>query len=252
MSASAPVADQRVILITGANKGIGYEAVKLLSRQVPNAILLLGCRSVDNGQKAILRMRDEQQQHGGHNFDNVKVVELDVTQTASIASAAAQVKSEYGRLDVLMCNAGVAGGAGESADTVFAVNVDGVHDTIEAFLPHVPASGLIVVVASEVGAWATAALPPQLQKILTSPNTVNWPLIQQLEADWLKAQKEQPHEQPWPPTNKAATGAYAISKALVLAYLRSFALQHAQPKLVTAQHTHTSTTHTQVRVWWPN
>ena len=219
----------RTILITGANKGIGYEAAKLLAHKLPKTTILLGTRSLDNGANAVQKMKDAE---SAHSFDNVKPIEIDVTDKSSITKAAEQVKSEYGSLDVLMCNAGVAGSAGETAETVMAVNVDGVHDCIEAFLSVIPASGLITVVTSEVGAWPTHAAPPQLQKILTTPETITWPIIQQLEADWLKANKGEAHEQPWPATDEMATGMYCTSKALINAYLRSWALQHQQPKLV--------------------
>ena len=224
----------KVLLITGANKGIGYEAAKLLAQKLPHATILLGTRTLDNGHKAIQRMKEEGSSSGGqHTFDNVKPIELDVITAASIDKAAQQVKSEYGSLDVLMCNAGVAGSNGETAETIFAVNVGGVHDTIEAFLPIIPAaSGSIVVVTSEVAAWATDALPSQLQQKFTSIDSVTWPLIQQLQSDWLKAHKGEAHEQPWPDTNNPGTGAYSISKALINAHLRSFALTHQQPKLV--------------------
>ena len=222
------------MLISGANKGIGYEAAKLLAHQMPHTTILLGTRSLDNGHKAVQKMKDSQQQGGSgsqHSFDNVKPIELDVTSKTSLDKAAQHVKSQYGRLDVLMCNAGVAGGHGETAETVFATNIDGVHDMIEAFLPMIPATGHITVVASEVGTWAVDEMPPQLQQTLTSPQTATWPLIQQLESDWLKAHKGEAHEQPWPDTNKIATGAYSVSKAIVIVYLRYFASQHKQPKV---------------------
>ena len=227
--------DKAIILITGANKGIGFQAVKLLSHQLPNATILLATRSLDNGDKAIQKLKAEGNtatDGSVHTFDNVHAIELDVTNKASIEQAAQQVKSKYGRLDVLLCNAGVSGGSGETPETVFAVNIDGVHDTMEAFLPLIPADGLITVVASEVGAWSVNAMPAELQQKLTSPSTVTWSLIQQLEADWQKANKGQPHEQPWPASNTPPTSAYPTSKALIIAYLRSFAQQHTQPKLV--------------------
>ena len=242
MPSSTPA--KTVILITGANQGIGYEAVKLLSVQQPDSIVLLGTRSLDNGQKAILRMKEEQQQQQqGDNastgsrsvlFDNVRAVELDVTKRSSIDAAAERVRNEYGRLDVLMCNAGVSGGNGESPETVFDVNINGVHNTMEGFLPLIPANGLIVAVASEVGAWAANDWPPELQQKLTSPGSLSsltWPLVQQLEADWLAAFKGAPHEQPWP-IDALPKSPYPTSKALVIAYLRSFALHSPQPKLV--------------------
>ena len=237
MPSSTAADAAQVILVTGANKGIGYEAVKLLSRQLPNAILLLGTRSLDNGHKAVEKMKGELASDGTGAADNVRALELDVTSKASIEAAAARVKAEYGRLDVLMCNAGVSGAGGESAETVFAVNVDGVHDSIEAFLPLIPHSGQIVVVASEVGSWYAGSLPPALQQTLTQPDGVAWPLIAQLEADWLRAFHKQASEQPWPDTHTTAGGHYLASKALVIAYLRNFAKQHPQPKLVGAQHT---------------
>ena len=238
MPSSTATAASQVILVTGANKGIGYEAVKLLSRQLPNAVLLLGSRSLDNGQKAVEKIKSELTSDSAGAADNVRALELDVTDKASIEAAAARVKSEYGRLDVLMCNAGVSGAGGESAETVFAVNVDGVHDSIEAFLPLIPSSGQIVVVASEVGSWYAGTLPPALQQTLTAAEGVSWPLVQRLKADWLKAYHGQPSEQPWPDTHKTAGNYYLSSKAHVLAYLRGFAKQHPQPKLVSAQRSH--------------
>ena len=229
MSSSSSLSASPIILVTGANKGIGFQVVKQLAHKLPAATLLLGTRSLENGQKAIARMKEEEQQH---HFDNVRAVELEVTDKASLHKAAEQVKSQYGRLDVLMCNAGVSGGGGESADTVFAVNIVGVHDTMESFLPLLPLNGLIVVTASEVGAWATNELPPELQKTITTPDALSWPIVDKMQADWLEALKGQAHEQPWPPADKASTGPYPMSKAFVIAYLRSFAAQQQQPKLV--------------------
>ena len=103
---------------------------------------------------------------------------------------------------------------------------------LRASCPSYQPAALIVVVASEVGAWAVNELPPQLQQTLTSPDKLDWRSIQRLEADWLSAYKGQPCEYPWPPANKPSTSPYPVSKALITAYLRSFAAHHSQPKLV--------------------
>lgn len=216
--------DKRVILVTGANKGLGYEAIKQLSEHLPHATLLLATRSVENGHKAVARMRE---QHA--KVDNVKVIELDVTRKESLKGAALQVQSAYGQLDVLVCNAGVSGMNGETDETVLSVNLDGVHDTIEAFLPILRTTGLITVVASEVGAWATHCLPAQLQERLSG--NLPWTAIEQLKHDWIAYKRQQKHEQPWPPVT-LATGAYGISKSLLLSWCRSYAREHTQHKLV--------------------
>ena len=178
----------------------------------------------------MLKMREED---SSYQFDNVKPIELDVTKQSSIKQATEQVKAEYGRLNVLMCNAGVSGGSGETPEQVFAVNIDGVHDTIEAFLPLVPSNGQVVCVTSEVGAWAMHAMPPAEQQTLASPATLDWATTKALMADWLKAVKGEAHEHQWPTVNQhMATSTYPVSKAFITAYLRSFAAQHQQPKLV--------------------
>lgn len=219
--------DKRIILVTGANKGLGYEVVKQLSQRFPHGTIFLGTRSLDNGQKAIARMQDEK----SAKVDNVKSIELDVTDKQSIARAAQVVKAAHGHLDVLVCNAGVSGLNGESAETVLSVNVDGVRDTIEAFLPVLTPTGLITVVASEVGAWAMDALPAKLQETLSAPQDITWSRIQQLRADWLAYKKEQKHEEPWPPVT-LVVDTYGVSKALLLAWTRWFALQQPQRKVV--------------------
>jgi NAD(P)-dependent dehydrogenase (short-subunit alcohol dehydrogenase family) len=97
--------DTRIILVTGANKGIGYEAVKLLAQKLPAATVLLGSRSVANGEAAIAKMRESAP---AHSFDNVSVVEIDITSAASLKAAVATVRERHGKLDVLLHNSGIA------------------------------------------------------------------------------------------------------------------------------------------------
>ena len=87
------------VLITGANKGIGYEAVKLLAQKKPDAIILLGSRSTKNGEDAIAKMKSSAP---SHDFSNVKVLPIDITSSSSLFSAAEHVKSTYTTLDALI------------------------------------------------------------------------------------------------------------------------------------------------------
>ncbi|KAG9405311.1 putative short-chain dehydrogenase/reductase [Aphanomyces cochlioides] len=92
-------------LVTGANKDIGYEVVRILSERLSDqAIILLGTRSLDNGKAAIAKM---QQANRSFNYANVYSLEIDVTKSESIQAAAEFVKATYGTLHALINNAGI-------------------------------------------------------------------------------------------------------------------------------------------------
>ena len=80
-------------LITGANKGLGYEAARQLI--AVGHTVYLGCRDPRRGQDAAQRL-------------GARLVELDVTDDDSVADAA-QLVDEMGGIDVLINNAGVEG-----------------------------------------------------------------------------------------------------------------------------------------------
>jgi NAD(P)-dependent dehydrogenase (short-subunit alcohol dehydrogenase family) len=86
--------DKRIALVTGANQGIGLQIAKNLAAE--GLTVLVGSRNLENGQKAARDIGA-----GAHP------VQLDVTDKASIAAAAERIGREYGRLDVLVNNAGI-------------------------------------------------------------------------------------------------------------------------------------------------
>jgi NAD(P)-dependent dehydrogenase (short-subunit alcohol dehydrogenase family) len=88
------MADKRIALVTGANQGIGLQIAKDLVAE--GLTVLVGARNLGNGQTAARDIGA-----------NAHAVHIDVTDGASIAAAAARVGKEYGRLDVLVNNAGI-------------------------------------------------------------------------------------------------------------------------------------------------
>ena len=233
MSSTTAADDTRVLLVTGANKGIGYETAKLLAQQLPAATILLGTRSLDNGDAAVQRMKQESAVDAA-SFANVHPIAIDVTDSASVQKAVERVRSEHGRLDVLIHNSGISNIAGDGMDAaVLDVNIDGARAAVEAFTPLIPpASGLIILVSSEVGSYGAHGLSPELRQLLVEqPEQLTWPQLQALRSDWEAYAKEQPSQYVWQPRD-AIAGHYTVSKTLVNAYLRMRAAQQPQPRLV--------------------
>jgi NAD(P)-dependent dehydrogenase (short-subunit alcohol dehydrogenase family) len=145
---------KRIALITGANKGIGLE----IARQLGHAgvAVLLGARVRERGESAAAVLR-------GEGLD-AEVVQLDVTDGASVQQAAQSIGARYGRLDILVNNAGIHDNADgpphsasiEAARHVFETNFFGALAVTQAMLPllrRAPA-GRIVNVSSSLGSMA--------------------------------------------------------------------------------------------------
>ncbi|KAJ9479600.1 Short-chain dehydrogenase [Pseudozyma hubeiensis] len=221
----------RSVVVTGANKGIGYEAVKQLSPKLPNATIYLTARTQANGDAAVQKMKQEV---SSHDFSNVRVLLLEIVDPESVKRAVASVKEQSGTLDVLLHNSGISGIDGDYGHPeVFNVNVRGARATIEAFTTILTkGTGKVIVVSSEVGAWQTAALPKELQsKLLDAPNT-SWDRVDAWIEDWLRLkQGKDGVKEAWNPVDQLVNSGYSVSKALLNAYLRHFALNDSAPKL---------------------
>jgi NAD(P)-dependent dehydrogenase (short-subunit alcohol dehydrogenase family) len=219
-----------VILVTGANKGIGYEAVKYLSQHKPNDTILLASRSIKNGNDAVEKMKSSVPDHA---FSNVEVVQLDITDTASIEALVEQIRAKHGKLDVLVHNSAISNLNGDAmSPEVLEVNVRGARNTVEAFLPILPKHrGTVVLVSSEVGPWYMSQLPEPTKKALDDVKNVDWTKIEHWLKDWSSFTKGQESEFKWAPVTNMIGQAYCFSKGIVNAWTRSFAIQHPEIKV---------------------
>ncbi|MBA2436445.1 MAG: SDR family oxidoreductase [Chthoniobacterales bacterium] len=152
--------NKKTALITGANKGIGLETARQLGKK--DITVLVGARDMAKGKSAVEELRKE-------GID-AHPLEIDVSDPASIKKAAAKVESDFGRLDILINNAGVMNDdkkkkvseqALEIWRSTFATNLFGVIETTNAFLPLLRKSeaGRIVNLSSILGSTEFHATP---------------------------------------------------------------------------------------------
>jgi NAD(P)-dependent dehydrogenase (short-subunit alcohol dehydrogenase family) len=146
-------------LITGANKGLGFETARRLIEA--GHTVYVGARDAHRGREAAARL-------------GARFVQLDVTDEDSVKAAAEFVRADAGRLDVLVNNAGIVGArklgrvgevTGADMMTTYDTNVFGVVRVTHAFLPLLEASDapVVVNVSSGLGSLAATADPSRVE-----------------------------------------------------------------------------------------
>ena len=141
------------VMITGANKGLGHETSR---------------RLLAAGHTVWMTARDQERGRRAATELGALFAVLDVTDDASVANAASAVAAEWGRLDVLINNAGIADDqlppqevTAAKVREVYETNVFGVVRVIHGFLPLLTAAEnpAIINVGSESGSFASVANP---------------------------------------------------------------------------------------------
>jgi len=148
------------VLITGANKSIGYETARQLLQN--GYYVYIGSRGLENGQKAVEALKAE-------GLNNVEAIQLDVSDDESVKTARAEIGKKTEVLDVLINNAGITGGMPQSAleasidqfKNVFDTNLYGVVRVTQAFIDLLKKSPepRIVNVSSSQGSLTLASDP---------------------------------------------------------------------------------------------
>jgi NAD(P)-dependent dehydrogenase (short-subunit alcohol dehydrogenase family) len=151
--------DKQVALVTGGNRGIGYELVRQLA--LKGFKVILASRDPEMGHKAVQKLLDS-------NLD-VSFVEMDVDNQESIRQAAITINEKYGRLDVLINNAGVYLDKNETIlnmepsilEGTMATNFFGAYHVIRSFIQLMEKQGYgrIINVSSEYGAMSDMSYP---------------------------------------------------------------------------------------------
>jgi NAD(P)-dependent dehydrogenase (short-subunit alcohol dehydrogenase family) len=107
------------VLITGANRSIGLETAKQLSKK--GHFVYLGSRDLAKGEEVVNQLSKD-------GFENIKTIQIDVTNLESIQEAKSIVEKEQGKLDILINNAGILGALPQDASIA---NIDGIRETFD-------------------------------------------------------------------------------------------------------------------------
>jgi len=150
----------KTALITGANKGIGFETAKQLLQK--GFYVYIGSRNLENGLQAVEKLK-------AINLTNVEAIQIDVTDDNSVKNARTEIGKKTDILDVLINNAGINGGVPKTALeartdqflAAFNTNVFGVARVTQAFIDLLKKSQepRIVMVSSSVGSLTLQSDP---------------------------------------------------------------------------------------------
>ena len=153
----------KIAFITGANKGLGFEVARRLIEL--GQTVIVGARDADRGKAAAERL-------------GARFVQIDVTDDASVARAAADVAAHEGRIDLLINNAGIVGAhhaadelTGSDALELYNTNLVGPIRVTHAFLPLLRRSQhpAVINVTSGMGSFAITHDPDRIESTIAAP-----------------------------------------------------------------------------------
>jgi Dehydrogenases with different specificities (related to short-chain alcohol dehydrogenases) len=159
---------KKIALVTGANKGIGFEIVRQLAKR--DFHVVLAARNRDAGECAVSKLRG-----------NVGFQALDVSDDASIKQAAKEFGDRYDHLNVLVNNAGIYPDEGVNILTItreqmvatFQTNTFGALQVVQAFLPYLKNAGSARVINVSSGYGELKGLSADVPSYCLSKLTLN-------------------------------------------------------------------------------
>ncbi|KAK9094648.1 hypothetical protein Scep_026117 [Stephania cephalantha] len=224
-------ATKRCAVVTGGNKGIGYEVCRQLASN--GVLVVLTARDEKRGNEAVESLK-------GSGLSDVVFHQLDVADPASVAYLADFVKTRFGKLDILVNNAGISGSTPnipdafdkeklpkeartyESSKECLDTNYYGTKRVTETFLPllELSNSARIVNVSSSAGLLQGIGHKKAIE-VLDNIDEDTEQKLNELLNEFLEDYKEgSPEAKGWP---HRSLGAYMLSKAAMNSYTRFLA-----------------------------
>ncbi len=210
------MAGERVALVTGASRGLGFGVCRRLGRA--GLRIVAACRDEEDGERVVKALAADR-------VDARNVV-LDVTDARQVEAVRAGIVEGGEGLDVLVNNAGISmkGFDGNVAEGTLAVNYFGAVRVTEALGPLVRRGGRVVMVSSGMG--ELSAFSPGLRSRFLAPE-LDRRALDALANEFIDDVKAGRHaERGWP------TSAYRVSKAALNAYVRLLAPELAPREIL--------------------
>uniref|UniRef100_A0A8C5UMT2 Carbonyl reductase (NADPH) n=1 Tax=Microcebus murinus TaxID=30608 RepID=A0A8C5UMT2_MICMU len=192
-----------VALVTGANKGIGFAIARDLCRQFSGDVVLTA-RDAARGQAAVQQLQAEGLSPRFH--------QLDIDDLQSIRALRDFLRREYGGLNVLVNNAGIAFQNADTApfhiqaEVTMKTNFFGTRDVCTELLPLIKPQGRVVNVSSRMSFKALKNCSPELQQKFRSETITEEELVGLMNKFVEDTKKEVHQKEGW------ATNAYGVSK----------------------------------------
>lgn len=114
------MSEQKIALVTGGNRGIGFEICRQLAEK--GCMVILGSRVPVRGREAVAELRNA-------GYDNVRFMHVDMNDPETFVITRDEIAKDYGRLDILVNNAAISIDGQRKVDTV---PVSVIRDTFEA------------------------------------------------------------------------------------------------------------------------
>jgi len=218
--------EDTVAVVTGSNKGIGYEIVRALAEK--GLTVVLTARDQGRGQAAVDTLK-------AAGLKNIWFHTLDIQSPESVKALATWVKEKFGGLDILVNNAGVilgstSGPAGaeissDNAEWIVGTNYGGTKIVTEGLLPLLrasPAGARIVNTTSRAGLYERVQ-DEALLKTFRDEDHYTKEVADTLAAEYLDSVKAGKSEKEWIPDKPGSLPVYSASKLFLNVYVVALA-----------------------------